>query len=61
MAAPALVQLLVLVLLIVVAMGPLGRYMAAVYGAGDDGSAPGDRIFGPVERVVYRAARVDPD
>lgn len=35
-------------------MGPLGRYMAAVHGSRDDGSAPGDRVFGPVERAVYR-------
>ncbi|HET8700805.1 MAG TPA: potassium-transporting ATPase subunit KdpA, partial [Nitrococcus sp.] len=36
---------------------PLGRYMAAVY-------APGttvlDRIFVPVERVLYRLAGVEP-
>jgi K+-transporting ATPase ATPase A chain len=60
MSAPALAQLLVLVALVAVTMGPLGRYMAAVYGAREDGSAPGDRVFGPVERLVYRAARVDP-
>jgi K+-transporting ATPase ATPase A chain len=61
MSAPALVTLAVLVGLIVVTMGPLGRYMAAVYGSRDDGTAPGDRLFAPVERIVYRAARIDPD
>jgi K+-transporting ATPase ATPase A chain len=34
----------------------LGRYFAKVYGGGD---APGDRVFGPAERVIYRAVRVD--
>lgn len=61
MSAPALIQLAVLVGLIALTMGPLGRYMAAVYGARDDGRAPGDRVFGPVERAIYRVARIDPD
>ena len=34
--------------------------MAAVYGSRADGSAPGDRFFAPIERVVYRLLRVDP-
>lgn len=38
---------------------PLGRYMAKVYG--DDEKAPGDRFFGPIERLVYRICRVDPE
>jgi K+-transporting ATPase ATPase A chain len=38
----------------------LGRYIAAVYN--DDGTkAPGDRVFGPVERFVYRICGIDPD
>jgi K+-transporting ATPase ATPase A chain len=61
MSAPALFSLAALVGLVLVTMGPLGRYMAAVYGARDDGTAPGDRVFGPVERLIYRAARVDPE
>jgi potassium-transporting ATPase potassium-binding subunit len=36
----------------------LGRYMARVYGGGP---APGDRVFLPVERIVYRLCRVDPE
>jgi K+-transporting ATPase ATPase A chain len=36
----------------------LGRYLAATFRGG---AAPGDRIFLPVERVVYRVLRVDPD
>ena len=39
---------------------PLGRYMATVYGSRADGSAPGDRVFAPIERVVYRLLRVNP-
>jgi potassium-transporting ATPase potassium-binding subunit len=41
----------------------LGRYLAATFrdrGPGDR-PAPGDRIFLPVERLVYRALRVNPD
>jgi K+-transporting ATPase ATPase A chain len=36
----------------------LGGYMAKVFGGG---SAPGDRVFAPVERLVYRACGIDPD
>lgn len=35
---------------------PLGWYMAAVY----EGRAPLDRLLGPLERWIYRLARVDP-
>ena len=38
---------------------PLGHYMAKVYG--DDENAPGDRFFGPVERLIYKICRVDPE
>src|SRR2546425_105917 len=37
---------------------PLGRYLAKIYGGG---AAPGDRIFGPVERLLYRVCGVDPE
>jgi len=47
-----------IVVAILVATPLLGRYMAKVFGAGP---APGDRVFGPVERVIYRVAGVDPD
>jgi potassium-transporting ATPase potassium-binding subunit len=36
----------------------LGRYLAAVFRGG---AAPGDRIFLPVERLVYRGLDVDPE
>jgi potassium-transporting ATPase potassium-binding subunit len=36
---------------------PLGSYIARVYG---EGTAPGDRVFEPVERRIYRLVGVDP-
>jgi len=35
----------------------LGRYLAATFRGG---RAPGDRVFAPIERLVYRATGVDP-
>jgi K+-transporting ATPase ATPase A chain len=52
-------QLVLLCVVLVVTTIPLGRYMAAVYGAGPDGRAPGDRVFAPIERRLYRLLRVD--
>ena len=52
-------EALVLVVLLAVTVPPLGRYIAAVYGSRADGSAPGDRLFGPLERGLYRICRVD--
>jgi potassium-transporting ATPase potassium-binding subunit len=37
----------------------LGRYLAATFSG--SGKAPGDRVFRPAERLVYRALRVDPE
>ena len=51
-------QLLFIVAVTAVAAPLLGRYLAAVFGGG---KAPGDRIFLPVERLTYRALRIDPD
>ena len=53
------VQALALVALLAVTVPPLGRYIAAVYGSRDDGTAPGDRWFGPLERGIYRLCRID--
>jgi potassium-transporting ATPase potassium-binding subunit len=46
----------------------LARYLAATFrdatvgdGAVPAKRAPGDRVFGPIERVVYRSLRIDPD
>lgn len=53
----------VLTIALIAALGltvpPLGRYFADVYGRRDDGSAPGDRVFQPIERFVYRACGID--
>jgi len=51
-------QLLFIVAVTAVAAPLLGRYLAAVFGGG---AAPGDRVFLPVERLTYRALRIDPD
>ena len=58
MTGAAWLQMGVLVALVAGLTPLLGGYMAKVFG--DDGAAPGDRVFGPVERVVYRAAGIDP-
>jgi K+-transporting ATPase ATPase A chain len=57
MSAASFLSLAVLVLALLVCIHPLGRYMAKVYG-GD--KAPGDRVFLPVERLIYRILRVNP-
>jgi K+-transporting ATPase ATPase A chain len=49
-------QLAVLVGAVLVTTPLLGAYLARVLGGG---SAPGDRFFGPLERMIYRAAGVD--
>ena len=46
------------VLLLAISTPLLGAYMAKVY---ENGKAPGDRIFLPVERLIYRVCGVDPD
>ena len=56
MSAATWAQFIALVVAIVVLAPPLGRYMARVYG---DGKAPGDRVFLPVERLIYRVCGVD--
>jgi K+-transporting ATPase ATPase A chain len=47
-----------LVALIGVATPLVGGYLAKVFGGG---RAPGDRVFSPLERLVYRAVGVDPE
>ena len=54
-------QLIAMLVVLGLTAPPLGRYMAAVYGSRPDGSAPGDRVFAPIERGIYRVLRVDPD
>ncbi|MEP7114308.1 MAG: potassium-transporting ATPase subunit KdpA, partial [Ilumatobacteraceae bacterium] len=55
----AIVQALILVVALAIAVPQLGKYMANVYGARKDGSAPGDRFFNPIERYIYKVCRVD--
>ena len=51
-------QFFALVLALGVSVPLLGRYLAQVFGSE---LAPGDRVFGPVERLLYRLTGVDPD
>jgi K+-transporting ATPase ATPase A chain len=57
MSVSSWLQFAVVIAVVLVTAVPLGRYMARVYG---DGPAPGDRIFLPVERFIYRLCRIDP-
>jgi K+-transporting ATPase ATPase A chain len=54
-----LLEIAVLVALLAVTVPVFGRYMADVFGARDDGTAPGDRFFGPIEQRLYRLCRVE--
>jgi K+-transporting ATPase ATPase A chain len=58
MSASAWAQLLFLIALLAVSTPLLGNYLAHVYGGG---KAPGDRVFRPIERFIYRTCRVDPE
>ena len=58
MTAAGWAQLIALIVLIGVTAPLLGRYMANVY---EGGPSRLDRVFGLVERLVYRACRVDPE
>ena len=51
-------QLLFVAAVTAVAAPLLGKYLAATFRGG---RAPGDRVFLPVERLVYRALGVDPE
>src|ERR1700738_3640849 len=51
-------QLIALVVVLAVTAPPLGRYIAHVY---EGGPSPLDRVFAPIERLIYRACRVDSD
>jgi potassium-transporting ATPase potassium-binding subunit len=52
------IQFALLVIALVVATPLLGSYIAKVYGSR---RAPGDRLFLPVERLIYRICGVDPE
>jgi K+-transporting ATPase ATPase A chain len=52
-------QFIALIALLAVTAPPLGAYMAKIYGDGE--KAPFDRVFLPVEKLIYRICRVDPE
>ena len=56
MSAANWLQLAALVGLVLISTPLLGAYLARVYGGE---SAPGDRVFLPVERLIYRLFGVD--
>jgi K+-transporting ATPase ATPase A chain len=58
MTAAGWAQLIALIVVIGVTAPLLGRYMANVY---EGGPSRLDRVFGPVERLIYRVCRIDPD
>jgi hypothetical protein len=58
MSAANWVEFIVFLLLLCISTPLLGNYMAKVYGGGQ---APGDRVFLPIERTVYRICGIDPD
>jgi len=58
MTANAVLQIGLFLVVLVALVKPLGWYMARVF----DGRAIGlDRVFGPVERMIYRLAGVTPE
>ena len=50
-------QLVILIVALAVAIPLLGGYMARVFGGG---SAPLDRVFAPLENLIYRICGIDP-
>lgn len=58
MSASAWLQLFALVAVIGLVTPLLGSYLAKVFG---DGPSPGDRVFAPIERAIYKVVGVDPD
>jgi K+-transporting ATPase ATPase A chain len=59
MTGAAWAQFAALIIVLLVTAPALGWYMARVYS--DEHKAPGDRVFLPVERGIYRICRIDPD
>lgn len=59
MTSASWLQIGALLALVALSTRVLGAYMARVYGDGVD-KRPGDRFFLPVERLIYRAGRINP-
>ena len=61
MSGASWLQLLALLVLLAISTPLIGTYMAKVYATTDNGPgpAPGDRVFHPIERVIYRVCGVD--
>jgi K+-transporting ATPase ATPase A chain len=59
MTGAAWAQFALVIVLIGVSIPLLGGYIAKVFG--EEKKAPGDRVFLPIERVIYRVCRVDPE
>jgi potassium-transporting ATPase potassium-binding subunit len=57
MTAAGWAQLVALIVVIGGTAPLLGRYMANVY---EGGPSRLDRVFGPIERLIYRSCRIDP-
>ncbi len=52
----AILEAVALVVALGICVPLLGRYMATVHGGG---KAPGDKVFGPIERAIYRISGID--
>jgi K+-transporting ATPase ATPase A chain len=64
MSTAGMFQLLLFLGLLAATVPFLGGYLAKVFGdpeeTGEPGPAPGDRVFLPIERMIYRICRIDP-
>jgi potassium-transporting ATPase potassium-binding subunit len=58
MSATSWLQILFFVALLAISTPLLGNYMAKVYA---NEKAPGDKVFLPIERFIYRVCRIDPE
>jgi K+-transporting ATPase ATPase A chain len=58
MTAAGWAQLALLVVVLAATAPLLGRFMAHVY---EGGPSPLDRVFDPIERLIYRVCRIDPE
>jgi K+-transporting ATPase ATPase A chain len=52
------IDVVILVVLLAISTPLLGSYMAKVF---QNKKAPGDRVFLPVERLIYRVTGVNPE